>query len=88
MTIDSAKRHKQKCLLLINLKELHSEYCASTVHSFQHVVLQNLKGSLPNLKCRIYSSDGTPNQYQYLKNTANRNYHCMDYCQTEWQHCK
>ena len=30
----------------------------STVHSFQYVVLQNLKGRLPNLKCCIYFSDG------------------------------
>ena len=52
---------------------------ASTVHSFQYVVLQNLKERLPNLNCCIYFSDGAPNQYKYLKNIANLNYHYTDY---------
>ena len=52
---------------------------ASTVHSFQYVVLQNLKGCLPNLKCCIYFSDGAPNQCKSFKNIANLNYHYMDY---------
>ena len=34
---------------------------ASSVHSFQYVVLQNLKERLPNLNCCIYFSDGAPN---------------------------
>ena len=52
---------------------------ASTVHSFQYVVLQNLKERLPNLNCCIYFSDGAPNQYKYFKNIANLNYHYADY---------
>ena len=58
---------------------------ASTVHSFQYVVLQNLEGRLPNLKCRIYFNDGAPNQYKYFKNIANLNCHYMDYeLKAEW----
>ena len=58
---------------------------ASTVHSFQYVVLQNLKGHFRNLKCCIYFSDGAPNQYKYFKNIANLNYHYMDYeLKAEW----
>ena len=52
---------------------------ASTVHSFQYVVLQNLKERLPNLNCCIYFSDGAPNQYKYFKSIANLNYHYTDY---------
>ena len=44
---------------------------ASIVHSFQYVVLQNLKGYLPNLKCSIYFSDGVSNQYKYFTCTMN-----------------
>ena len=62
------------CVLFDYLK-----HNASTVHSFQYVVLQNLKGRLPNLKCCIYFSDRAPNQYIYFKNIANLNYHYMDY---------
>ena len=57
----------------------------NTVHSFQYVVLQNLKGHLPNLKCCIYFSDRAPNQYKYFKNIGNLNYHYMDYeLKAEW----
>ena len=52
---------------------------ASTVHSFQYAVLQNLKERLPNLNCCIYFSDGAPNQYKYFKSIANLNYHYTDY---------
>ena len=52
---------------------------ASNAHSFQYLVLQNLKGRLPNLKCCIHFSNGAPNQYKYFQNIANFNYHYMDY---------
>ena len=55
------------------------KYNASTVHSFQYVVLQNLKERLPNLNCCIYFSGGAPNQYKYFKSIANLNYHYTDY---------
>ena len=58
---------------------------ASTVHSFQYVVLQNLKERLPNLNCCIYFSGGAPNQYKYFKSIANLNYHYTDYeLKTAW----
>ena len=61
------------------LSDCLNHNAASTVHSFQYVVLQNLKGCLPNSSCCIYFSHGAPNQYKYFKNIANFNYHYMDY---------
>ena len=58
---------------------------ASTVHSFQWTVLQDIKKHFPSLKHCIYFSDGAPSQYKNFKNIANLNCHLMDHgLSAEW----